>query len=229
MASASGSRATDKRAPGRAGTWEDPERKEGKKRVAQKGYADAADPGLGFSLLNLEDVESQMRTLALGKQGGTFDGSVVWRVTWLGLIEEEQPGVTCSRGWGGEAWRLQGRGGGGTFESRGNNQNLNQSDGCREEGRGTETLWVDNRRPGDIPVSLKGEGEWSCHRPQETLPPWNQERSGKAWACSKSGVFLCTCRAGREGDTGQQNCPTGLECAEFTLRKGLIPGVGGRA
>ena len=72
------------------------------------------------------------------------------------------------------------RGGvGGAFESRGNNKKLNQSDGFREEGRGTEIMWVHNRRPGDIPVSFKGEGEWSCHRLQKTLPLWNQERSGE--------------------------------------------------
>lgn len=75
------------------------------------------------------------------------------------------------------------------FESRGNNKKLNQSDGCREEGRGTETPWVDNRHPGDIPVSLKGEGEWSCHRLQKTLPPWNQERSGEGTGLLKIRCF----------------------------------------
>lgn len=52
--------------------------------MAQKAYTDAGDQGSGSSLLSLEDVESQMRNLALGKQGGTFDDSVVWRVTRLG-------------------------------------------------------------------------------------------------------------------------------------------------
>ena len=78
MASASGSRTTDKSVPGRAGTWEGPEGKEGKNEmVAQKAYADAGDWGSGSSLLNLEDVESLMRNLALGKQEGTVDDSVV--------------------------------------------------------------------------------------------------------------------------------------------------------
>lgn len=85
MASASGSQATDKSLPGRAGTWGGPEGKEGKnEKMAQKAYTDAGDQGLGSSPLSLEDVESQMRNLALGKQGGTFDDSVVWRVIRLG-------------------------------------------------------------------------------------------------------------------------------------------------
>lgn len=119
------------------------------------------------------------------------------------------------------------RGGlGGAFESRGNNKKLNQSDGCREEGRGTETMWVHNRCPGDIPVSLKGEGEWSCL--QKTLPPWNQERSGEGTGLLKIGCFPLHMHSWGCRDTDQQNCPTDLECAEFTLRKGLIRGVGGR-
>lgn len=79
--------------------------------------------------------------------------------------------------------------GAGAFESRGNNKKLNQSDGCREEGRGTETMCVDNRCPGDIPVSLKGQGEWSCHRLQKTLPPWNEERSGEGAGLLRIGPF----------------------------------------
>ena len=189
MASASGSQATDKHAPGRAGAWEGPERKEGKKSVAQKGYADAVDPGSGFSLLNLEDVESQMRTLALGKQGGTFDDSVVWRVTWLGSDRGRATWCHLQQGLGRRGMETAGVRWWGTFESRGNNKKLNQSDGCQEEGRGTETLWVDNRCRGDIPVSLKGEGEWACHRLQQTLPPWNQERSGEGTGLLKIWCF----------------------------------------